>query len=147
MHNFFNENPLAYWLSLFPSASRARPCFMALAEAILRQAADLAALAQAIVPGFSFATAVGGQLDALGASVSVPRQEGWNDETYRSVLLRKLKRFTWDGTNETVSDYLENGESLTDGGNNSVSVQAAGLPLDAAELLPVLAGVKVNGGV
>ena len=143
MHNFFNENPLAYWLSLFPSASRSCPRFMALAEAILRQAADLAALAQAIVPGFSFATAVGGQLDALGASVSVPRQEGWNDETYRSVLLRKLKRFTWDGTNETVSDYLENGESLTDGGNNSVSVQAIGLPLDAAELLPVPAGVKV----
>ena len=142
MHNFFNENPLAYWLSLFPSASRARPRFMALAEAILRQAADLAALAQAIVPGFSFATAVGGQLDALGASVSVPRREGWNDETYRSVLLRKLKRFTWDGTNETVSDYLENGESLTDEGNNSVSVQASGLPLDAAELLPVPVGVR-----
>ena len=147
MHNFFNEGPLAYWLSLFPSASRSRPRQMALAEAILRQAADLAALAQAIVPGFSFATAVGGQLDALGASVSVPRQEGWNDETYRSVLLRKLKRFTWDGTNETVSDYLENGENLTDGGNNSVSVQASGLPLDATELLPVPAGVKVNGGV
>ena len=142
MHNFFNENPLAYWLSLFPSASRSRPRFMALAEAILQHAADLAALAQAIVPGFSFATAVGGQLDALGASVSVPRQEGWNDETYRSVLLRKLKRFTWDGTNETVSDYLENGESLTDGGNNSVSVQAIGLPLDAAELLPVPVGVR-----
>ena len=142
MHNFFNENPLAYWLSLFPSAARSRPRFMALAEAILRQAADLAALAQAIVPGFSFATAVGGQLDALGASVSVPRQEGWNDETYRSVLLRKLKRFTWDGTNETVSDYLENGESLTDGGNNSVSVQASGLPLDATELLPVPVGVR-----
>ena len=143
MHNFFNENPLAYWLSLFPSASRSCPRQMALVEAILRQAADLAALAQSIVPGFSFATAVGGQLDALGASVSVPRQEGLDDETYRSVLLRKLKRFTWDGTNETVSDYLENGESLTDGGNNSVSVQASGLPLDATELLPVPVGVKV----
>ena len=143
MHNFFNENPLAYWLSLFPSVSRARPRQTALAEAILRQAADLAALAQAIVPGFSFTAAQGGQLDALGASVSVPRQEGWDDETYRSVLLRKLKRFTWDGTNETVPDYLENGESLTDGGNNSVSVQATGLPLEAAELLPVPAGVKV----
>ena len=143
MHNLFNENPLAFWLSLFPSASRSRPRQTALAEAILRQAADLAALAQSIVPGFSFATAVGGQLDALGASVSVPRQEGLDDETYRSVLLRKLKRFTWDGTNETVSDYLENGESLTDGGNNSVSVQASGLPLDATELLPVPVGVKV----
>ena len=142
MHNLFNESPLAYWLSLFPSASRSCPRFMALAEAILRQTAYLAALAQSIVPGFSFATAVGGQLDALGASVSVPRQEGWNDETYRSVLLRKLKRFTWDGTNETVPDYLEEGESLTDGGNNSVSVQASGLPLDAAELLPVPVGVR-----
>ena len=131
MHNLFNESPLAYWLSLFPSASRSCPRFMALAEAILRQAADLAALAQSIVPGFSFATAVGGQLDALGASVSIPRQEGWDDETYRGVLLRKLKLWTWDGMNASVPDFLASGETLKDNGDGSVTVTTASLPLPA----------------
>ena len=41
------------WLSLFPGASRDRPRFMALAEAVLRQAEDLASLTAQLQPGFS----------------------------------------------------------------------------------------------
>jgi len=36
-HNDFISNPLEFWMSLFPSATREKPRFSALAEAILRQ--------------------------------------------------------------------------------------------------------------
>ena len=93
---------LAFYLALFPAFSREKPRFAALAEAVLRQAADLIALVPQLASGFSFALAEGIQLDALGESVRIPRQAGWNDETYRKVLLKKLKLRTWDGTDETA---------------------------------------------
>ena len=134
---------IANYLSLFPAYVRDKPRFMALAEVILRQAADLMTLVQSIAPGFSFASAVGEQLDALGASVGVSRQEDWNDETYRGVLLRKLKLYTWNGMNDTVPDYLETGETFKDNANGSATVSAA-LPLPAGELLPVPIGVRTT---
>ena len=119
------------YLSLFPAYTRSRPRFAALAEAILRQAVDLITLAQSIAPGFSFAQATGIQLDALGGSVGIPWQEGWDDETYRGVLLRKLKLWTWDGMNASVPDFLASGETLKDNGDGSVTVTTASLPLPA----------------
>ena len=35
-HNDFISNPLEFWMSLFPSATREKPRFSALAEAILQ---------------------------------------------------------------------------------------------------------------
>lgn len=131
------------YISLFPGSSREKPKFMALAAAVLRQATDLITLAQNIAPRFSVGSAVGVQLDAVGLSCGIPRQEGWSDATYRTVLLRKLKRNTWDGTDETVSQYLVAGESLVDNGDGTVTVQASGLPLPAEELLPVPIGIRV----
>ena len=131
------------YIALFPGYTRSMPRFSALAQAVLRQAADLQALVPPLESGFSFAAAEGIQLGALGESVSLPRQEGWSDETYRAVLLRKLKRCRWDGTNETVPDFLEEGETLCDNDNGTVSVQPpAPLPLPAVELLPVPLGIK-----
>ena len=135
---------LSDYMALFPAYTRDKPRFAALAEAILRQAMDLIALAQSIAPGFSFGSAEGVQLDALGASVGIPRQEGWSDATYRGVLLRKLKRFTWNGMSDTVTDFLEPGETFRDNNNGSISVSSqSALPLPAGELLPVPIGVRV----
>ena len=130
------------YLSLFPGFSQEKPKFMALAAAVLRQAADLITLAQSIAPGFSVGSAAGVQLDAIGESYGIERQAGWTDETYRTVLLRKLKRNTWDGTNGTAPQYLEAGETLNDNSDGTVSVHAPGLPLPAEELLPVPIGVR-----
>ena len=130
------------YMNLFPAYSREKPRFSALAEAVLRQVTDLMALVPEVASGFSFASAAGIQLDALGESVCIPRQEGWDDETYRSVLLRKLKRCRWDGTNETVSDFLEEGEAFRDNGDGTVTVDTGPLPLPPEELLPVPMGVK-----
>ena len=110
-------------------------------RAVLRQVTDLITLVPQLASGFSFAHAAGIQLDALGESVSVPRQLGWDDETYRSVLLKKLKLFTWDGTNETAFDYVEDGESYCDNGDGTVDAETE-LPLPANEVLPVPIGVK-----
>ena len=129
------------YLSLFPAYTRDMPRFSALAEAVLRQAIDLMALVSGLVSGFSFAHAEGIQLDALGESVSLSRQEGWDDETYRSVLLKKLKLFTWDGSNESSFDYLDAGETLIDNDDGTVTAQTV-LPLPADEVLPVPIGVK-----
>ena len=130
------------YLSLFPGFSQEKPKFMALAAAVLQQATDLITLAQSIAPGFSVGQAVGVQLDAIGESFGIERQEGWTDTTYRTVLLRKLKRNTWDGTNATAQQYLETGETLYDNSDGTVNVHAPGLPLPAEELLPVPLGVK-----
>ena len=131
------------YMNLFPAFSREKPRFAALAETVLRQAVDLMALAPQLASGFSFASAVGAQLDDLGASVSIPRQSGWDDETYRKVLLRKLKLNTWDGRNETSFSYLEAGEMYCDNGNGTITVRTPG-PLPADGLLPIPIGVKMT---
>ena len=131
------------YMNLFPAFSREKPRFAALAEAVLRQAADLMALAPQLASGFSFASAEGIQLDALGESVRIPRQEGWDDETYRKVLLRKLKLNTWDGRNETSFSYLEEGEMYCDNGNGTITVRTQ-RPLPADGLLPIPIGVKMT---
>ena len=133
------------YLALFPAYSREKPRFSALAEAVLRQAADLIALVPSLVSGFSFASAAGIQLDVLGASVSIPRQEGWSDETYRAVLLKKLKLNTWDGTNETSFSFVEEGETFIDNCNGTVTAGTA-LPLPANEVLPIPLGVAAVSG-
>ena len=133
----------AGYLAMFPAYTREMPRFSALAGAVLRQAEDLMALAPGLASGFSFAYAGGTRLDALGESVMIPRREGWDDETYRRVLLKKLRLFTWDGTNETSPDYLEEGEILIDRGDGTVTAHTD-LPLPAGEILPVPVGISVE---
>ena len=128
-------------MALFPAFIRGKPRFATLAEAVLRQVMDLMALVPELASGFSFAHAEGIQLDALGESVSVPRREGWNDETYRSVLLKKLRLFTWYGTNETSLDYVDNGEIFSDNCDGTVDARTA-LLLPAQEVLPVPIGMR-----
>lgn len=131
------------YLSLFPGHTREKPRFMALAEAILHQVEDLRQLILEMEYALSFIDASGIQLDVLGDSVFVPRLEGWDDETYRSVLLRKLKLWTWDGTNESVPSILSEGESLQDNDNCTVTVHMdAGLPVPIHEIMPVPVGVQ-----
>ncbi len=129
------------YLSLFPAYTRNKPHFIALAEAVVRQVTDLMALVSQTASGFSFAHAEGVQLDALGGTVGIIRQEGWDDESYRSVLLKKLKLFTWDGTNEASFGFLDEGEVLIDNDDGTVTVHTE-LPLSAGEVLPVPLGIK-----
>ena len=129
------------YLSLFPAYTRDRPRFIALAGAVLRQVMDLMDLVPQLASGFSFARAEGVQLDALGGSVGLIRKEGWDDESYRRVLLKKLKLYTWDGTNERAFDFAEEGEEFADNDDGTVTARTDA-PLPAGEVMPVPMGIK-----
>ena len=134
---------LADYLALFPGATREKARFMALAEAVLRQAADLTALTGQLQSGFSFAAAEGKQLDDIAAAVGLARPgPDCPDGDFRAYLLAKLALWSWDGTNETVPEVLARalpGVSLADNSDGTVTVTG-----DAPdELLPVPAGISV----
>ena len=133
------------WLSLFPGTSRDRPRFMALAEAVLRQASDLAALTAQMQAGFSFARAEGIQLDQIAAAIGLNRSDIGTDvpdETFRQYVLAKLALWTWDGTNKTVPEVLGialPGSTQTDNGDGTVSISGA---MMTERVYPVPAGIK-----
>ncbi len=129
------------YMTLFPGYTRDKPHFAALAAAVLQQVNDLIALVPEMEAGFSVAHAVGEQLDALGVSLSIPRQSGWNDETYRSILLRKLRRNQWNGLNDSAFEYVDEGETFTDNCNGTVTaVTVEAVPV--GEVMPVPMGFK-----
>ena len=129
------------YMTLFPGYTRDKPHFAALAAAVLQQVNDLIALVPEMESGFSVAHAVGAQLDALGVSLSIPRQSGWNDETFRSILLRKLRRNQWNGLNDSAFEYIDAGETFIDNCNGTVTaVTVEAVP--AGEVMPVPMGFK-----
>ena len=127
------------YLALFPGASREKPRFMALAQAVLQQVVDLMTLIESIQSGFSFATAEGTQLDAIAEAVGLSRELGMTDEAFRAYLLQKLKLWSWDGTNLGVPAVLPEGVTETDNLNGTVTVSPAGVTPD---LLPLPAGIR-----
>ena len=129
------------YMTLFPGYTRDKPRFAALAAAVLQQVNDLIALVPELESGFSVAHAVGEQLDALGVSLSIPRQSGWNDETYRSILLRKLRRNQWNGLNDSAFEYIDAGETFIDNCNGTVTA-ATVEAVPAKEVMPVPIGFK-----
>ena len=128
------------YLALFPGASREKPRFMALAQAVLQQVVDLMTLIESIQSGFSFAAAEGEQLDAIAEAVGLSREYGMTDEAFRAYLLQKLKLWTWDGTNVNAPAVLPEGVTETDNRDGTVTVSPAGTRQD---LLPIPAGVRM----
>ena len=128
------------YLALFPGASREKPRFMALAQAVLQQVVDLMTLIESIQSGFSYATAEGEQLDAIAEAVGLSREYGMTDEAFRAYLLQKLKLWSWDGTNVNAPSVLPEGVTETDNRDGTVTVSPAGTRQD---LLPIPAGVRM----
>ena len=129
------------YMTLFPGYTRDKPHFAALAAAVLQQTTDLIALVPELESGFSVAHAVGIQLDVLGASLSIPRQSGWDDETYRSILQRKLRRNQWNGLNDSAFEYVDEGETFSDNCNGTVTASTVEA-VAANEVMPVPMGFK-----
>ena len=129
------------YMTLLPGYTRDKPRFAALAAAVLQQVNELMALVPELESGFSVGQAVGVQLDALGASVSVSRQNGWDDETYRRILIRKLRRNQWNGLNENAFDCVVEGETFTDNCNGTVTATTVEA-VPAGEVMPVPMGIK-----
>ncbi len=115
---------------------------MALAEALLSQAADLQHVVAEIRAGYAVGHAAGNQLDAAAEALGLRRETGTGDEAFRQFLLAKLALWTWDGTNEKVPAALsaQPGVTVTDHSNGTVAVSPAGTGQD---LLPVPAGIRI----
>ena len=129
------------YMALFPGYTRDKQHFAALASAVLQQVYDLIALVSSMESGFSVGQAIGDQLDALGASLSIPRRNSWDDETYRSILLRKLRRYQWNGLNDSAFDCVEEGETFFDNCNGTVTATT----MESAQpedVMPVPIGFK-----
>ena len=92
------------YLSLFPGATREKTRFMALAEAVLAQAADLMALVLSMPEAYSLPLAVGNQLDCLAATLGLtrvdsPQGAAATDAEFRAFIQDKLALWRTDGTN------------------------------------------------
>ena len=133
------------YMTLFPAHTRQRPRFSALARSILSQAEDLKAVIRELPKAFSPEYAQGIQLDAVGEASGLPRPDGLDDADYRTYILAKLALFAWDGTNETAQPLLDQifpGSTISDNGNGTVSVHAAGPLQEQYRLFPIPAGVR-----
>ena len=135
------------YLSCFSSAVRDLPRFMSLAEAVLRQAADLQSVVLSLPAAFSEPHAAGLQLDHLGATLGIPRPAALPDADYRSLIQRKLRLWRWNGTNEDVPATLaaiDPTGSERDNDNLTVTITTSdSLPAPAETLYPIPAGITI----
>ena len=138
------------YLNLFAPCHREKPRFMALAEAVLSQAADLLSLVQTGFPeAWSLDTAVGSQLDALGNLLNVPWPSPETSDTdYRFLLRARVALNHWDGTNETAPAVMAQifpGRNVKykDQQNGTVMTTIPGaIPFSADLLCPLPAGIR-----
>ena len=125
---------------------RSLPRFSALAEAVLRQAAELAAAAEQLPAAFGPENAKGAQLDLLGASLNIPRG-GMNDNEYRAMIPARLAALRWDGTNGSVKPLLDGlapGETYSDNGNLTVSASSAASSFIPAGISRILLSLRAT---
>ena len=133
------------YMTLFPSFSRSKPRFSTLAEAILSQVADLQNVIAALPAAYSVSSAVGAQLDAIGASFMLPRPEGMSDAAYRSCLEAKLLLYTWDGANDSAQALLSRmfpGSTICDNCDGTVTVHPVSSLQEEQKLYPVPVGIR-----
>jgi len=148
-HNLGEDSMiLNEYLALFTGATREKPRFMALAEAVLRQVMDLQAVIGQTQAAFSVEGAEGVQLDALAGALGIRRSElGENvpDSAFRQYIRGKLALRRWDGTNGTAQAALEEalpGRTETDNQDGTVTVSPDGERWKGIVAVP--AGVTIN---
>ena len=131
--------------------NRMKARFSAWAAAVLEQAYDLFRQADGVVAGLDLETAVGTQLDLIGALARVSRPVGAGDAAYRDYLLARIAAKNWDGTNESLAETLAfafpgRNARLIDNMDGTVSAALEGaVPgFDLAEVFPLPAGVRIR---
>ena len=147
---------LAPYLSLFSPVHQRKPRFMALASAVLSQAADLLALYRDALPAaLSPETAEGFQLDTLGLLAGIPRPSAaTSDADYRAYIRAKTALHHWDGTNGSLPALLAEAfpgmdARLTDNQDGTVtasfSASSAPVPFPLKDVFPCPAGIRLTG--
>ena len=140
------------YLALFPGSTREKQRFMAVAEAVLQQVTDLQAVVAQINEAFAPGSAEGAQLDELATSLGLSRLDTSDgavvtDEVFRDFVLKKLIRWSWDGTNGSVPGIvtkLQPGAVETDNQDGTMTITGAGTqPGPIKGLFPVTAAIRV----
>ena len=142
------------YLNLISPVHQGKTKFMALASAVLSQAADLLALYRDGLPeALSLETAEGFFLDTLGQLSGVPRPTpGTSDADYRTYLRALIRLHHWDGTNGSLGSLLAEAfpgmeARLTDNMDGTVTASLSGnIPFDLKDVFPCPAGVKLIEG-
>lgn len=146
---------LSEYVSLFSPVHQQKPRFMALASAVLSQAADLLFLYRGILPSaFSPETAEGFQLDTFGLLAGIPRPSAaTSDADYRVYLRAKTALHHWDGTNGSLPALLAEAfpgmdARLTDNQDGTVTVSfsasSAPVPFPLKDVFPCPAGIRLT---
>ena len=100
-----------FYLDLIPSDNYTKPKFMSLVKSVLEGAVDTGAIDETIEDSFDVYNAAGVQLDIIGELVGISRllpftldsgTREMDDEEYRLMILLKIAKNNWDGTNEGV---------------------------------------------
>ena len=148
------SDSLVSYLSLISPVHQEKPRFMALASAVLSQAADLLALyGPALAEAFSPDTATGAQLDAIGQLTALPRPApDTPDEDYRAYLRAGICLHRWDGRNESLPALLaaafpDQNARLIDNQDGTVTASLEGaFPCPLREVFPRPAGIRLTEG-
>ncbi len=133
------------YMNMIPAWFREKPRFAALAQVVLSQVNDLAAVIQSIPAAYSPDCAEGICLDAIGEASGLPRPNGMGDNDYRQILLASFALFTWDGTNETAQTVLSAafpGSTISDNIDGTVTVHPVSQLQADHHLYPLPAGVR-----
>ena len=139
------------YLALLPPATRSRPRAEALFRACLKQSMDLFSLFASIPTAYSLDSAVGPQLDALGAPVGETRPAGESDDDFRLHVRCRAAKNRWPGTNDSLPDALSASfpgrtAFLKDNADGTVTLSLSGtapsIPLK--ELFPIPAGIRTT---
>ena len=161
---------LSLHLSLFSPVHQQKPRFMALASAVLSQAADLLSLYRSAVlsqaadllslyrsalpSALSPESAEGFQLDTLGLLAGIPRPSAsTSDADYRAYLRAKTALHHWDGTNGSLPALLAEAfpgmdARLTDNQDGTVTASLSGsagpFPFPLKDVFPRPAGIRLT---
>jgi hypothetical protein len=153
---------------LVTSQHATKPKYIQWLDALCAPLLACQALSQSLPDVYSVETAIGEQLDAVGAMIGLDRRQSvagfglviLSDVDYRFFLRGRIKTNTWDGTNQSYQDLLDYvfnqpGQSvvLVDNQDMSFSLLVFGVPLTAiqsallngGQLTPKPAGVRFNG--
>lgn len=143
---------LSDYLDMFPSASREKAKYIALATAVLNQVIDLQDVIIDVARAYTIDRASGAQLDAVAASLGLSRLDtsagfAVSDATFRDFLKKKMMQWAWDGTNKTapvIAKRIAVNSVLTDNMNCTVSLTGAGSqPASNKSIFPITAGVRI----
>lgn len=128
-----------------------REKFMLLFRSIVRPGAALSTVIDSFLNAFDVKNAAGAQLDDIGALVGVgrtlahaPSEGGINmdDDEFRTMILMKIARNFWDGTNQGAADtykaVLGDGFTFAQSDNQDMSVSIACSGLTSSRIVEIL---------